>query len=190
MIDQYLVRKSNPSWIFNICQSFVHVENASLAHLCYEARLIEAPRPSGADPESDVGGGSFVVTDAGAPPTYGDVYSALTLLTDGAVTFPWVSPTVMLLVATLVERYYLAHHALRSASPRLARFLPALTGDIVFLQPSIFNSTLAHLIFDDSRARKAPEEGGLGYNGRITTMQGTCQVVAVRKRGSGNSMQV
>jgi hypothetical protein len=31
------------------------------------------------------------------------------------------------------------------------------------LQPPLFSLTAVHLIWDDSRARKSPEKGGLGY---------------------------
>ncbi|PPQ74776.1 hypothetical protein CVT24_003200 [Panaeolus cyanescens] len=38
----YLARGTNPTWIPNVVQSFIYVENAAEAHLCYEKRLIEA----------------------------------------------------------------------------------------------------------------------------------------------------
>ena len=185
MLDQYMVRKSNPSWIWDMIQSFVHVENVSLAHLCYEARLIALE--SGAPAQPDIGGQSFIVADAGPPPTYGDVYRGMEMLTGGAVTFLHLSSTALLLFATLIERYYLARHALLRVAPKLAKLAPALAGDVVFLQPSMWSLTQVHLFFDDSRARAAPEAGGLGYNGRVTTMEGMCKVVAEHGRNGGTT---
>ncbi|KAE9396471.1 NAD(P)-binding protein [Gymnopus androsaceus JB14] len=51
-------------------------------------------------------------------------------------------------------------------------FIPPINGDLVNLQPSLFNLTMVHLIFDDSRARLPPEKGGLGYKGAWTTLEG------------------
>ena len=42
---------------------------------------------------------------------------------------------------------------------------------------------MVHAIFDDSRARLSPEEGGLGYKGGWTTVQGLYKTVVEHKRG-------
>lgn len=189
MLDPYIHRKSNPSWIFNILQSFIYVENCSVAHLAYEQRLIELAQGT---PNPDIGGQAFCVADAGPPVTYGEVYSAITELTRGAVTFIHFSATAMLTFATLVETYYLGRHALLRAPAPLsvfARLMPALNGDIVFLQPSMWSLTQVHLIFDDSRARASLAEGGLGYNGHVTTMQGICKGVAENQKNAGKGQQ-
>ena len=186
MLDPYMHRKSTPSWIFDILQSFIYVENCSVAHLAYEERLIELARGS---TNADIGGQAFCVADAGPPVTYGEVYSAITELSKGVVTFIPLSATAMLAFATLVETYYLARHALLRAPAPLAtlgRLLPALNGDIVFLQPSMWSLTQVHLIFDDSRARAPPAEGGLGYNGHVTTLQGICKGVAEHQKNPGS----
>ncbi|KIK70220.1 hypothetical protein GYMLUDRAFT_187914 [Collybiopsis luxurians FD-317 M1] len=171
----YLVRQFNPTWISNIVSHFVYVENCALAHLCYEQRLIELERDSSSNP--DIGGQAFTIADPGPPPTYGDVYVTLETLSDGQTYFPEVSPTFMLIVAYLIESYYLTRALLVSSDfPPLAFLaklvLPPINGDLVNLQPSLFNLTMVHLIFDDSRARLAPEKGGLGYTGAWTTLEG------------------
>lgn len=53
--------------------------------------------------------------------------------------------------------------------------LPKLTGDLLQIQPSLFAISDVFCIADDSRARKAPEEGGLGYRPVFTTLQGMCK---------------
>ncbi|KAK0232310.1 NAD-P-binding protein [Armillaria nabsnona] len=171
----YLVRKSNPTWIQNIVSSFTYVENGALAHLLYEERLIES---------SKLGGQAFCIADPGAPPTYGDVYTELEVL-DGEVSFPHLSPTFMLLIAYLFEFLYLARHLLNTYGyPFLASFIPNIAGgDLVNLQPSLYNLTMVHLIFDDSRARLPPEKGGLGYKGAFTTFEGLYKTAVEHRRG-------
>ncbi len=188
MLDAYIQHKNNPSWIFDIMHSFIYVESCSVAHLRYEQRLIELQHGSS---NPDIGGQSFIVADAGAPPTYGEIYQGMNLLTNGEITFMRLSPTAMLILAFLIEAYYLARHALLRARPPiswLARLVPALGGDIMFLQPSMWSLTQVHLIFDDSRARKSAEEGGLGYNGHVTTLQGMCKTL-VEHRKTGGKVQ-
>ncbi|KAJ7207206.1 NAD(P)-binding protein [Mycena pura] len=178
----YLVRKVTPSWVDSIVQNFVYVENAAVAHLLYEQRLLEL---SAGSKTPDIGGQAFVIADPGPPPTYGDVYLVLSTLMDGEVVFPFLSPTMMILISHLIEWYYLA----RALGYRLARTLPPLPGDIVNLQPSLFNLVNVHLIFDDSRARAPPENGGLGYRGAWTTFEGLHKTVAEHKRGAMRSAQ-
>ncbi|KAI0634873.1 NAD-P-binding protein [Trametes polyzona] len=190
LVAAYLLRKANMTWIGNSLQSFCYVENCSVAHLCYEQRLIDAA--SAAAPLPDVSGQAFCVADAGPVPTYGEIGRGLTYLSKGECTFQDLSPTAMLALATLVEAYYLARHALlRAPAPlsALAKLVPALSGDIVFLQPSMWALTQVHLIFDDSRARAPPALGGLGYNGRVTTLEGTCKVFAEHTRTGGREQK-
>ncbi|OBZ78064.1 3beta-hydroxysteroid-dehydrogenase/decarboxylase isoform 2 [Grifola frondosa] len=179
LVGLYLLKKVNPTWIANILQSFIYVENCSLAHLCYEQRLIELEQ-GGTNP--DIGGQAFCVADAGPAPTYGEVYKSLNVLTCGETVFPEFSPTFMLAVAHLIEFYYLVRYF-------FLRMFPPLSGDIVFLQPSMFALTQVHLIFDDSRARASAEKGGLNYNGHITTIQGVCKVVLENRRDGGSAQQ-
>ncbi|KAJ4463982.1 hypothetical protein C8J55DRAFT_463627 [Lentinula edodes] len=143
----------------------------------------------------DIGGQAFTIADPGPPPTYGDVYLTLETLTNGQTFFPEISPTLMIFIAYIIEWYYLLRafllsfllelSSVSSGVPnkpllnlfsklmKLSNFLlPPVNKDFVNLQPSLFNLTMVHLIFDDSRARMKPEQGGLGYQGRWNTAEG------------------
>lgn len=184
----YLVRQSNPTWIDNILHNFVYVENGSLAHLCYERRLLDIIE-GGEKAGPDIGGQAFAITDAGPPITYGDVYQVLATLTNGLTVFPTLSATAMLLLAHIFELVHLSYSFLSlSNSPllrRLSHYVPRLNGDLINLQPSLYALTMVHLIWDDSRARKSAMEGGLGYNPPWTTMQGLCKLVEEHMKGDG-----
>ena len=184
--DAYLVRKHNHTWVGNVMQSLIYVENCALAHLCYEARLLETARGG---PNPDIGGQAFTVTDPGPPVTANDVYVALTTL-DPEVTFTHMSPTLILFVSQIVEVLYLARAFLSmSSSPVgrvLAHLIPNISGDISNLQPSLFALASVHIILDDSRARSLPEKGGLGYNGAFTTLEGICKTAEEHLKTGGN----
>ena len=187
----YLARQANPSWAHDILQNFVYVENATLAHFCYEQRLIESTRHHGGgrSPNPDIGGQTFSIVDAGPPVTYGDVYTVLSTLTDGRTVFPRLSVTAMFTLAHVLEWLHLSRFvAASSSSPflrRVGQLIPALNGDLVNLQPSIFFLTMVHLIWDDSRARMSPEKGGLGYEPQWTTLAALCKLVAEHKKANG-----
>jgi len=171
----------NPSWIDHVIQNFVYVENCSLAHLCYERCLIDLINGF-ANP--DVGGQAFAIADPGPPPTYGDVYSTLTLLTDGETRFPRLSPTLMIFISHIIEWFYLSRILLeRAPSPFsfFARLIPKVSGDIVNLQPSIFALVMPHLLFSCARAMLPPAKGGIGYAPRWTTLEGLCKLVIEHK---------
>ena len=173
----YLVRRFNPTWISHVMENFIYVENCSLAHLFYEQRFIELAQGS---KNPDVGGQAFCITDNGPPPTYGDVYLSLNVLTHGRTVFPELSPSLMLLVAHIFEIIYLTRiKILQLPFPLrlLNRLVPQLNGDLINLQPSMFALVMPHLIFDDSRARLSPSKGGLGYKGKWTTLEGLCKLV-------------
>ena len=175
--EPYLRRKYNPSCIPNILQSFVYIENCALAHLCYEQRLIELARGSS---NPDIGGQTFTITDAGPPPTFGDVYTALNTL-DEETVFPIVSPTLMLGISHIIEAFHVAKSLLSTSDSSVGRaiasMIPTISGDLVNLQPPSFMVMLVHLIYDDSRARLPPTKGGLGYYGPHTTLEGICKTV-------------
>ncbi|KIJ14525.1 hypothetical protein PAXINDRAFT_78955 [Paxillus involutus ATCC 200175] len=182
----YLVRKYNPHWVKRILQSFIYVENCALAHLCYEQRLMELERGSS---NPDIGGQAFIVTDAGPPPTYGDVHTALTTL-DNETVFPVFPATFMLGISHIIE-LICSTKALLSTSKSsfgriVANMIPTISGDTVNLQPSLFALTSVHLIFDDSRARLPPNQGGLGYNGPYTTLQGLCKTAEEHLKADRN----
>lgn len=91
----------------------------------------------------------------------------------------------MLLFSHLVEFYYLGRHFLAPSLPFISQMLPPIGGDLVNLQPSLFALTSVHLIFDDSRARLSPEQGGLGYRGAWTTLQALCKTFEEYQRSGG-----
>ncbi|PBK70824.1 hypothetical protein ARMSODRAFT_987859 [Armillaria solidipes] len=118
-----------------------------------------------------LGGQAFCIADPGFPraPTY-----ELEVL-DGEVSFPLLSPTFMLLLAYLFELLYLTRHLLVAYGyPSLASFIPNIAGGDLVNLPFLYNLTMVHLIFDDSRAMLSPKqpEGGLGYKGAFTTFEG------------------
>ena len=166
------------AWNPRTVQHFVSVENCSLAHLCYEQRLTELA-DGGKNP--DIGGRPFIVTDAGPPIAYGDCHRVLETLSEGNIRIRVLSPSLMLLFAHMVQAYYLTRYFL-SRSPNIilrtaGAFLPSLPSLVTSLQPSLWNVSSVHLIFDSSNARARPEAGGLGYEPIWTSLEGLCQLV-------------
>ena len=94
----------------------------------------------------------------------------------------------MLIIAHLLEWYYLVQQYLVQKGSRFAPLLPPLNGDLVNLQPSIFSVLMIHLIYDDSRARSPPQQGGLGYTGRWTSAEGLYRTVEEYETGVGGSV--
>lgn len=179
LVELYL---KNPdtrvTWVPNTVHHFISVENCSLAHLCYEQRLVELGCGGG---NPDVGGRSFIVTDDGPPISYGDCYRAVEVLAGGNVRFQMLSPSMMLLLAHVIQMYYLTTHFLSQSCNVLLRvlgaFLPRLPNLIINVQPPLWNLTSVHLIFDSSNARARPEAGGLGYEPLGTSLEGICQLM-------------
>ncbi|KXN88706.1 3beta-hydroxysteroid-dehydrogenase/decarboxylase isoform 2 [Leucoagaricus sp. SymC.cos] len=178
----YLFRAENPSWVSPIIQPFTYVENASYGHLLYEKRLLDLESDLS---KPDVGGQSFCIADRGDPIAYSDLYHALSLLTHGETRFPSLPPAPMLILAHLIELYYITQ-------TRLPRLLPAMTGDLPNLQPPIFDLVTIHLNIDYSRAALSPAQGGLGYAPPWSTLEGVCQLVNdhLRERNEGQDHQL
>ncbi|EJD05372.1 NAD-binding protein [Fomitiporia mediterranea MF3/22] len=179
LLGATLVREINPSWIGTIVQNFVYVENASLAHLCYEQRLLTPPKHL----SDDIGGQAFCVADEGPPPSYGNVYHALSILSHGRVTYPTLSPTLMLFISHIIEFMYLSRQFLLSLSTLptplhllsyLTYLVPRLPAEALNLQPSLFALVMVHMIFSDTRARSPSM---LNYKPQWTTLQGVCTLV-------------
>jgi nucleoside-diphosphate-sugar epimerase len=178
-LEMYLKNPdARATWIPNTVQHFISAENCSLAHLRYEQRLVELV---GGTRNPDIGGRSFIVTDAGPPIAYGDCYRVAEILSEERVKFQVLSPSLMLLFAHVVQAYYLTIHFLSQSTNIFLRtagtFLPKVPPLIVTLQPSLWNLVNVHLIFDSSDARARPEAGGLGYKPLWTSLEGLCQVV-------------
>ena len=96
--------------------------------------------------------------------------------------FPQLPAGLMLLVAVLIETYY-------TLQSRLPRLLPSITGDIVNLQPSLFDLASIHLKMNDSCARLSPDEGGIGCQAPWTTLQGVCQLVRDHLGGDAHAKE-
>ncbi|KAJ5846909.1 hypothetical protein N7534_010578 [Penicillium rubens] len=163
----YLQNGGSPTWARPILQSFVHAENVSIAHLLYEQRLIQQSEPGSKLPNT--GGQAFTVTDPNPAIAFEDLYTLLTTLSRTPLAFPEVQPLPLLVMAYFIELYTFLQYKY------LSWFLPRLSGDIAQLQPSIFSIINVHVFADDSRARLAPEMGGLGYNPPLSTLEGLCR---------------
>jgi nucleoside-diphosphate-sugar epimerase len=164
--DIYLRKGGSPTWAAPVVQSFVHAENVSLAHLLYEQRLIQQSEPGSRLPNT--GGQAYVVSDPNAAISFGDMYTLLETLSKTPICFPKVQPVPFLVMAYVVEVYaFLQFNYLT--------WLPGLPHDLGQIQPSLFSILNVHVFADDSRAKLAPELGGLGYNPPINTLEGMCR---------------
>lgn len=153
-------------WVNHVIQSCAHGINSAIAHLQFEAILATGPAAASA-PQA---GRPFVVADPGPPVYYGDVYRVISALNTTPFRLLVLPPVPMLLLAYAVEFYNL----LPARFPVLSGWLPKLPGDVGYLEPGLF-SICTHLFMDDGEARKGLEEGGLGYTGVVTTLEGMCQ---------------
>jgi hypothetical protein len=79
----------------------------------------------------------------------------------------------MLVVAHFVELYVLA----KAFFPFLNTIFPDLPYDVNMLQPTLFSISCAHVVADDSAAQKSIAEGGIGYRGVRTSLEGICTEV-------------
>ncbi|CDM33293.1 hypothetical protein DTO013E5_9124 [Penicillium roqueforti] len=162
----YLRNGGSPTWARPILQSFVHAENVSIAHLLYEQRLIQQSEPGSQLPNT--GGQAFTVSDPNPAIAFNDLYTLLTTLSKTPLSFPEVQPLPLLVMAYFIEMYTFLQF-------RYLSWLPRLSGDIGQLQPSLFSIINVHVFADDSRAKLAPEMGGLGYNPPLNTLEGLCR---------------
>ncbi|GFG24518.1 sterol-4-alpha-carboxylate 3-dehydrogenase, decarboxylating [Aspergillus udagawae] len=173
----YLLKGGAPSWTYPVIQSFVNAENVSIAHLLYEQRLLEHTASPAQFP--NIGGQAFTVTDPNPAIAFSDIYLLMTTLAKTPIRFPRVPPVPFLLLSYLLEWYALLQHIY------LPRLLPKITGDLAPLQPALFAISDVHTFADDSRARMAPADGGLGYVAPITTLEGMCKQVLEWNRSAG-----
>jgi hypothetical protein len=163
--DIYLRNGGAPTWAHSILQSFVHAENVSLAHLLYEQRLIQQSQPGCSLPRT--GGQSYVVSDPNPAIAYNDLYLLLTNLSSTPIEFPEIQPAPCLVISYFVEVYCYLRFKFG--------ILPRLSPDLEQLQPALFSILDVHVFADDSRAKLAPENGGLGYDPPISTLDGMCR---------------
>ncbi|KAI0904451.1 hypothetical protein F4824DRAFT_52415 [Ustulina deusta] len=158
-----LSRAVMPTWVTHIVQSFVHGANVAIAHLHHEAALLQ---PSA----STHSGRPFVVTDPNPPISYGDLYLAIKVLSRHSFTTLSLPPVLMLLISHVIELYSELPF-LPFPFSVLGKLLPPLQGDVRHLKPGLFSIT-THLIASNSEASKPVSEGGLGYQGVLTTLEG------------------
>lgn len=75
----------------------------------------------------------------------------------------------MLLLSYCVEFYSL----LPARVALLAKYLPPLSGDVKHLLPGLF-SICTHLVASNECISRPVDQGGLGYRGVLTTLEGMC----------------
>jgi len=115
-------------------------------------------------------GRPFAITDPNPPIRYQDLWFLVeTLSITGFRTIP-VPPIFMFLLSYVIEAYCL----LPVRFLWLRHVLPALKGDIKHLKPPLF-SVATHLYANGEAAKRPVKDGGLGYRGVITTLEGMCQ---------------
>jgi hypothetical protein len=144
----------------------VSASNVVLAHLLYERRLITLEKPSKLP---DIGGRFFNVTDPNPAIRFQDLYLTLEQNADSKPKFTLVPPLPFFLMSYLIEVYDRAVY--------FFTILPELPQPLCMLTPALFGASNVHAVIDDSVARKAPEEGGLGYRAPMTTADGLCTQV-------------
>lgn len=153
------------SWMFNIVQNFVHGGHISLGHLEFEAALMRKEMPKCA-------GRPFIITDDGPPPTYGDMYHLCKLTAETPVKLTSLPPAPFLIIAHIVELV-----AMASRTPILKLIFPEPKGTLAILQPGVFHAALNY-VATDAAARRSVEQGGLGFQPIVTSMEGMCSQVA------------
>jgi hypothetical protein len=140
----------------------VHGANCAIAHLQLEAIL--AQPSSHTVPQA---GRPFTITDPNPPIMFGDLYGALKLLAVTPFSAPHMQPVPMLLFSYVVEAYAIARVRYRW----LGTILPELKGDVKHLKPPLFSIT-THLPASAADAMRSVADGGIGYEGVITTQDG------------------
>lgn len=105
-------------------------------------------------------------------------YTALEMLAESPVKILYPPPVLMLLLAAVIEAWCILVRLPGFRSLGLREPEPPL----YFLQPACFDAAICSII-DDSDARKSPADGGIGYRGGCTTMEGICQQIADWNRG-------
>ncbi|KAL2266662.1 hypothetical protein VTJ83DRAFT_6014 [Remersonia thermophila] len=168
-----------PTWVSNIVQSFVHSDNVAVAHLDFEAVLAG----SSAAASLPQAGRPFVVTDPNPPIRNSDMYQLAGTLAATPFRVVSVPPAAMLLLSYVVEGYVVARRRLGAKVPWswlrrlvLDMLLPEVSGEAKHLTPAVF-SICAHLVATNETASKPVRQGGIGYTGVMTTLEGMVQQV-------------
>lgn len=173
MLKQQKVASFTP----HIIQNQVSGWNVSLAHLAFEAALARGPGSEGAGgtmpPMPRCAGRPYVVTDTGRAIQWYDFFRAAKQLAVTPMEVTKLAPLPLYLIAHLVEGWSL----LLARAPFLTRLgLREPRGPARDLQPSIFTPAAFIMVVDDE-ARKSVEDGGIGYKGLYTTLEGVCDQI-------------
>lgn len=172
MLKQQKVASFTP----HIIQKQVSGWNVSLAHLAFEAALVPKPGREGAEdsaPMPRCAGRPYVVTDTGQAIQWYDFFRAAKQLAVTPMEVTKLAPLPLYLIAHLVEGWSL----LLARAPFLTRLgLREPRGPARDLQPSIFTPA-AFIMVVDEEARKTVEDGGIGYKGLCTTLEGVCDQI-------------
>lgn len=149
----YCRRGGSPSWIYHVVTHFVNAQNVSVGHLAYEDALIK---------QKNVGGKGYCVTDPNPPMRYRQLYEVITMLAHPLtpMSFPYLPHMMMLLPAYIIEAYVVFRQ-------KYLPSLPAVTGDLLALQPAMFQLCTLHIIYTDTAAQNE-----IGYRAPIKTMEG------------------
>jgi hypothetical protein len=134
----------------------------SIAHLLLESAVLRKDAPAA--------GKAFVITDPNPPVLFADFYKVLSTLSITTFKALYVPALPLLLLSYPIEQYHIFQN-------RFPNILPALPADVQLLQPGLFDISNVNLIAVDSNARKPMADGGLGYVGACTTLEGLCMSV-------------
>ncbi|KAK4140046.1 uncharacterized protein C8A04DRAFT_32464 [Dichotomopilus funicola] len=157
-----------PTWSSHIVNSFAHSTNVALAHLDFEAILATSPSSA----HSPQAGRPFIITDPNPPIRFADMHHLISTLSITPFRTTSLPPVLMLLLSYPIEWYIVA----RARYPLLGKVLPEITGDIKHIQPGIF-SICTHLVASNEAAERPVGEGGLGFRGVMTTLEGMAMEV-------------
>ncbi|RYO91088.1 hypothetical protein DL766_003348 [Monosporascus sp. MC13-8B] len=168
--DQFIGASLNEktifTWMENFIQNFVSAQNISLAHLLFESALLTVPFAS------SPAGRTFNISDPNPPICFRDIYNLLSTLAVTPFHITYLPPVLMLLLSYFIEAYCL----LIAQFPVLQAVFKEPSGRLQLLQPAVFTAA-THIVVSDAAARLPVVQGGLGYQGVCTTLEGMCQQV-------------
>lgn len=147
----------------HIVQNMVHGANVANAHLYQEAALVK---------NGPQAGRPFIIIDQNPPISYDHMYTAVRTLSIHPFETNVLPPAPLLLLSHVVEWYNLLPYRF----PFLKGVLPNIPDEPRRLQPALFN-VCTHVVASDGEARKPVAEGGLGYKGMMTTVEGVVQEI-------------
>jgi hypothetical protein len=152
----------------------------SLGHLLYERALAQPTSPS---IQASVSGRSFTITDPNPPVAARSIYRLLNVLAGVRVmNLPFV---LMLILCHVMEAYVL----FVSYFTRLAQLcgFKEPSGVAANLQPSIMVTVGVQQFADSAEAELPVEEGGLGFRGVCTTIEGMADQVRKFQESGGET---